>query len=146
MALATQLIAVAPNGKAYSDRVVTVTIKDHGIAQRYRAQPHAWVKRQVETAIHNNAATRSVKIVAARQLKSGDIQIFTSNTAEIIAHGIPTSSINTKDQEATIHQILAENHTVIPKAKLTYVGWLTKESTLKRASSIVLETKRVRRL
>ncbi|KAK7178611.1 hypothetical protein PSPO01_15332 [Paraphaeosphaeria sporulosa] len=66
---------------AYSDRVFTVKIKDHGIAQRYRAQPHAWVKRQVETAIHNNAATRSVKIVAAHQLKSGDIQIFTSNNS-----------------------------------------------------------------
>jgi hypothetical protein len=106
-----------------------------------------------------------MKIVAAHQLKSGDIQIFTSSTAEntqlkqnkgwirglgeraelitptygVIVHGIPTNTINTKDQDATIQQILAENHTVIPSAKISYVGWLTRESTLKRASSIVLE-------
>jgi hypothetical protein len=150
---------------AYSDRVVTIKLKDHGVAQRYRTQPAAWIKRQVETAIHNTAATRLVKIVAAHQLKSGDLQIFTGSTAEstqlkqnkgwtrslgeraelitptygVIVHGIPTNTINTKDQEATIQQILADNHTVIPNAKISYVGWLTKESTLKRASSIVLE-------
>lgn len=64
-----------------------------------------------------------VKVVAAHQLKSGDIQIFTSTTAEaiqlkenkgwirslgelaelivptygVIVHGISTSSINIKD-------------------------------------------------
>jgi hypothetical protein len=38
----------------------------------------------VETSIHDNAATRLVKVVAVHQLKSGDIQIFTSTTAEAI--------------------------------------------------------------
>lgn len=150
---------------AYKDRVVTVKLKDHGVAQQYREKPATWVKSQVEATIRNNSTTKSVKIVAAHQLKSGDIQIFTSSTAEathlkqnknwikglgeraeiiiptygVIAHGIPTKSINIKNQEATIQQILADNHTVIPKAKISYVGWLTKESTVKRASSIVLE-------
>jgi hypothetical protein len=119
----------------------------------------------VETAIHDNAATRSVKVVAAHQLKSGDIQIFTSTTTEathlkdnkgwlrglgehaelivptygVIVHGISTHSINIKEQEATIQQMLADNYTVIPSAKIAYVGWLTKEATLKRASSAVVE-------
>ena len=35
--------------------------------------------------------------------------------------------------------MLADNYTVIPNAKISYVGWLTKEATLKRASSIVVE-------
>ncbi|KAK8147724.1 hypothetical protein G3M48_001147 [Beauveria asiatica] len=122
-------------------------------------------KQQVETSISNNAATKSVKVVAAHQLKSGDIQIFTSTTAEatqlkqnkewisglgaraelivptygVIVHGIPTSSINIKDQKATIDQMLADNHTVIAGAKISYIGWLTKEGNLKRASSIVVE-------
>ena len=98
-------------------------------------------------------------------MKSGDIQIFTSTIAEaiqlkdstgwlrglgehaeliiptygVIVHGISTSSINIKDQEATIQQILADNYTVVPNAKVSYIGWLTKEATLKRASSIVVE-------
>ena len=67
---------------AYKDRVVTVKLKDNGIVQRHRSQQAAWTKRQVEKAIHNNTSTRSIKIIAAHQLKSGDIQIFTSNTAE----------------------------------------------------------------
>lgn len=154
-----------PTVTAYKDRVVTVKLKDHGIAQRYRTNSAAWTRHQVETSIHDNAATKSVKVVAAYQLKSGDIQIFTSTTAEaiqlkenkgwirglgeqaelivptygVIVHGISTNSINIKDQKATIQQILADNYTVIPSTEISYVGWLTKESTLKRASSIVVE-------
>lgn len=35
--------------------------------------------------------------------------------------------------------MLVDNYTVIPSAEITYVGWLTKEATLKQASSIVVE-------
>jgi hypothetical protein len=150
---------------AYKDRAVAVKLKDHGIAQRYRNQPPSWTRQQVETAIRDNVQTKAIKVVAAHQLKSGDIQIFTSSTAEatrlkedkgwlrglgenaevivptygVIVHGIHTSSINIKDQKATIQQMLADNYTVIPHAKISYIGWLTKEATSKRASSIVVE-------
>ncbi|QKX57721.1 uncharacterized protein TRUGW13939_04840 [Talaromyces rugulosus] len=155
----------SPTITAYKDRTVMVKLKDHGIAQRFRTHSAAWTRQQVQSSIQDNASTKSIKVVAAHQLKSGDIQIFTSTTAEasklkknigwvkglgehaeiivptygVIAHGIPTNSINIKDQTATIQQILADNYTVIPTAEISYVGWLTKEATLKRASSIVLE-------
>ena len=35
--------------------------------------------------------------------------------------------------------MLADNYTVIPSAEISYIGWLTKEATLKHASSIVVE-------
>jgi len=150
---------------AYRDRLVTVKLKDHGIIQRYRNHPVAWTRQQVQNSIRDNISTKSVKVVAAHQLKSGDLQIFTSTSAEIqqlkqntgwlkglgdqaelvvptygvIVHGIPTKSINIKDQKATIRQILADNYTVIAEAKISYVGWLTREGPLKRASSIVVE-------
>lgn len=60
-------------------------------------------------------------------------------TYRVIVHGIATSSINIKNHETTIQQMLADNHTVILDAKILYVGWLTKEAALKRASSIVVE-------
>lgn len=60
-------------------------------------------------------------------------------TYGVIVHGISTNSINIKDQKATIQQMLADNYTVIPRTEISYVGWLTKESTLKHASSIVVE-------
>ena len=154
-----------PTVSAYKDRMVRVKLKDQGIIQRHRTHPTAWTKQQVETSIRENAATKTVKIVAAHQLKSGDIQIFTSTTAEaeqikehqgwvkglgdhaelivptygVIVHDIATNSINIKDQRAATQQMLADNHTVIPKAEVSYIGWLTKEAPLKRASSIVVE-------
>ena len=150
---------------AYKDRIVTVKLKDKGISERHRAQSAAWTKHQVETSVQANTATRAVKIVAAYQLKSGDIQVIASTTAEatqlkehqgwlsglgehaelivptygVIVHGISTKSINVNNQEATIQQMLADNYTVIPDAKVKHVGWLTKEAHLKRASSIVAE-------
>jgi hypothetical protein len=160
-----------PNTKAYStvtaykDRVVIVKLKDYGIAQRYRTQPAIWIRQKVESSVRDNIATKLVKVVAAHQLKSGDIQIFTSTTAEatqlkqnrgwikglgehaelvvptygVIVHGIPTNSINIKDQKATIQRIIADNYTVIPNAQISHIGWLTKEAATKRASSIVVE-------
>ena len=150
---------------AYRDRLLTVKLKDYGIVQRYRNHPVAWTRQQVQNSIRDNVPTNSVKVVAAHQLKSGDLQVFTSTSAEIqqlkqntgwlkglgdqaelivptygvIVYGIPTKSINIKDQKATIRQILADNYTVIAEAKISYVGWLTREGPLKRASSIVIE-------
>lgn len=150
---------------AYKDRMVTVKLKDRGIVQRFRTLSAARLRQQIETSVRDNIATKLVKVVAAHQLKSGDIQVFASSTAEatklkensgwikglgehaelsvptygIIVHGVSTNSIDIKDQKATIQQILADNYTVIPKAEISFVGWLTKESPLKRASSIVVE-------
>jgi hypothetical protein len=75
---------------AYKDRVVTIKLKNHGIAQRYRTHPASWLRHKVETSIHDNIATNSVKIVAAHQLKSGDIQIFTSNVLPCVAEHPPS--------------------------------------------------------
>ncbi|EEH22248.2 hypothetical protein PABG_04459 [Paracoccidioides brasiliensis Pb03] len=66
---------------AYKDRAITVRLKDHGIAQRFRTLSTIKIKQQVETSIRNHLATKSVAVVAAHQLKSGDLQIFTSSTA-----------------------------------------------------------------
>jgi hypothetical protein len=145
--------------------VVTVKLKDHGIVQRFRNYPFTWTKQQVQNSIRDNTPTKAIRLVAAHQLKSGDLQIFTSTSAEaqqlkqntewlkglgdqaevvvptygVIVHGVSTKSINIKDQKATIQQLLADNYTVIPNAKISYVGWLTREGPLKRASSIVVE-------
>lgn len=69
---------------AYRDRLVTVKLNDHGIAQSYRTQTASWIKRQVENAIHNTEAIKSVRIVAPHQLKSGDVQIVAASTAEAL--------------------------------------------------------------
>ena len=108
---------------AYRDRVVTIKLKDHGIVQRFRNHPVTWTKQQVQNSVRDNNTTRAIKLVAAHQLKSGDLQIFTSTSAEaqqlkqntgwlkglgehaevvvptygVIVHGVSTKSINIKD-------------------------------------------------
>jgi hypothetical protein len=150
---------------SYKDRAVTIKLKDQSIIQQYRAQPTSRLRQDIETSIQGHRATNAVKIVAAHQLKSGDLQIFTSTTEEatlikantgwlrsmgehaklvvptygVIVHGIATHSINMKDQNTTIEQLLADNHTVIPNGKIAFVAWLTRDATSKRASSIVVE-------
>lgn len=149
----------------YKDRVVMIRMKDRSMAQRYRTYSAVAIRQHIQTTVRENHNTRSVKIIAAHQLKSGDIQIYTSTTAEaerlnghtgwlkglgeraelivptygVIVHGVATKSIDIKDQKAVIQRMIADNYTVIPRAEISYVGWLTKESTLKRASSIVVE-------
>ena len=156
-----------PTVTAYKDRMVIVKLKDSGIVQRFRIHSSLWGKERVTAAIRSNEGTKFIKVVAAHQLKSGDIQAFMSTAAEVdllqkeqgwlrglgenaelvqptfgvIVHGVATNSMNMKEQESIVEQILADNYTVIPKAEISHIGWLTRESTFKRASSIVVEFK-----
>lgn len=110
-------------------------------------------------------SVRDAKIAAANQLNSGDVAVVTDSlehammlqthtewskglgpraqvirtTYGAIVNGITVNTINMKDQQGTIQRILADNHSVIPDAEITYVGWLTKEATKKQSSSIVIE-------
>ena len=87
-------------------------------------------------------------VIAAHQLKSSDIQIFTFSITEaeklkedkawvkslgkqtelivliyeVIIHDIFTSTINMKNQKIIIQQILTDNHTIIPKTEISHVG------------------------
>ncbi|KAK4077228.1 hypothetical protein Purlil1_12442 [Purpureocillium lilacinum] len=46
-----------PTVTAYKDRVVTVKLKDHGVARRLRAHSAAWTRQQVQTSIRNNTVS-----------------------------------------------------------------------------------------
>lgn len=111
--------------------MVIVKLKDSGIVQPFRIHSSLWAKERVTAAIRSNEETGSTKSVAAHQLKSSDIQIFTSTTAEAnllqrqhgwlhglgenaelvrttfgaIVHGVATNSVNMKKQESIIEQM-----------------------------------------
>ena len=63
--------------------MVIVKLKDPGIIQRFRIHSSLWAKERVTAAIRSNEGTKFIKVVAAHQLKSGDIQAFTSTAAEV---------------------------------------------------------------
>ena len=150
---------------AYKGREVIVKLLDHPLAQRLRQLSPSQLKNKVNNILRETPKVKDIKIAAAHQLKSGDVAIVTNSldeTTELqthtdwarglgpraevirttygaIVHGIPVDSINMNDQQGTIQRILADNFSVIPHAKITYVGWLTKGSIKKRNSSIVIE-------
>jgi hypothetical protein len=105
-----------------------------------------------------NLLQKAPKVIAAKQLKSGDVVLHTAITAEadtlkdteeewvkvlgtsarvarptygVIVHGVRTSkeSIDTDNQQRAIEKIESENAVLHEGAKVTYVGWLLRRST-----------------
>ncbi|KAK5215374.1 hypothetical protein LTR72_011578, partial [Exophiala xenobiotica] len=150
---------------AYKGREVIVKLLDHGLAQHLRQLSPTQLKNKVNSILQEDPKVKNVKIVAAHQLKSGDVTVITDslNTATelqthtgwakglgpraevirttygAIIHGIPVNTVNVKDQQGMIQRILADNYSVIPNAHISYVGWLTKDANKKRSSSLVVE-------
>ncbi|GAT19406.1 hypothetical protein RIB2604_00500100 [Aspergillus luchuensis] len=115
-----------------------------------------------------NLLGKAPQVIAAKQLKSGDVVLHTATTAEadtlkateeewvkvlgtsarvvrptygVIIHGVRTSkeSIDTDNQERAIEKIESEKAVLHEGAKVTYVGWLTREGRRKQASSLIVE-------
>ena len=150
---------------AYKGREVIVKLLDHGLAQHFRQLSPTQLKNKVNSILQEDPKVKNIKIVAAHQLKSGDVTVITDslNTATelqthtrwakglgpraevirttygAIIHGIPVNTVNVKDQQGMIQRILADNYSVIPDAHISYVGWLTKDANKKRSSSLVVE-------
>ena len=137
---------------------------DHGLAQHFRQLSPTQLKNKVNGVLQEDPKVRNIKVVAAHQLKSGDVTVITDSLdtatelqahtgwakglgprAEVIRttygaiiHGIPVNTVNVKDQQGMIQRILAGNYSVIPNAHISYVGWLTKDANKKRSSSLVV--------
>ncbi|MCJ1472222.1 hypothetical protein MMC13_000869 [Lambiella insularis] len=150
---------------AYKGREVVVKLLDLGLAQRFRQLSPSQLKTKVNNILQETFMVKDIKIVAAHQLKSGDVTVITDSldnvtelqthtewakglgpraevirtTYDAIVHGIPVNTVSMKDQQGTIQRILADNRSVIPYADITYVGWLTKGSIQKRSFSMVVE-------
>jgi hypothetical protein len=115
-----------------------------------------------------NLLRKAPHVIAAKQLKSGDIVLHTATTAEadtlkstkdewvkvlgtttrvikptygVIVHGVHTNkeSIDTNNQDRAIKKIELENAILHEGAKVAYIGWLTKEGRKKAASSLIVE-------
>lgn len=128
------------------------------------------LRKRVNDALGSriNLLGKAPRVIAAKQLKSGDVVLHTATTAEadtlksteeewvkvlgttarvikptygVIVHGIRTDkeSIDTDNQGRAIEEIESENAVLHEGAKVAYVGWLTKEGRRKAASSLVVE-------
>ena len=120
------------------------------------------VTSHIQAATDPNIA--SIRVAAAKQLRSGDLAIYTQTVAEkealqtnpswakafgaskvvattygVIAHGIPANSIRMDNQKQTIARIQAENHKIENEKDIpiSYVGWLCVPK--RAAGSMVVE-------
>ena len=100
------------------------------------------------------------QVTAAKQLKSGDIIIYTSTiegvealkgkrewlstlgtkaevleeTYGVLVHGVPVSRVNVNNQAQIIEQIKMENNCIIKGMEMKFVGWLSPQNDSKQES------------
>jgi hypothetical protein len=148
---------------------VTVKITDPVSIGVLRSTSEKDLKQRITTAILSNPATShlSKDIAAVRQLKSGDITIYTSTetgaksltedtngwesalgtnskiihrTYGVMVHGVPTRGTDIGNQAQLIEQILQENSYAIREAKIRYTGWLSlKAARAKEYTTLIIE-------
>jgi hypothetical protein len=104
------------------------------------------IQRAIEQSGNKNIA--SVKIVLSNQLKSGDLSIKTASgngttvqipTFGVLVHGIRTSTMDMSKLDEIRAQVLQDNRPLIPRAKIRYVGWLTRDASNETAATITIE-------
>jgi hypothetical protein len=152
-------------------RKIIVNIRDPVTIASIRAMSPRSLKSHIDHAIEqsNNEPIEKIKVVSSNQLKSGDLSIKTATTTDMIAlrqfaedweqrigngatvriptygvlvHGVRTSSMDMDNFEPIRDGILQDNKPFIPNAEIKYIGWLTRSSSTKSASSVVVEFSR----
>ncbi|KAI8395899.1 hypothetical protein FOFC_21429 [Fusarium oxysporum] len=149
-------------------REIIINIRDPVTIANIRMMSPRSLKSHVDLAIEqsSNEHIENIKVVSSNQLKSGDLSIKTATTADMVAlrqfaedweqrigngatvriptygvlvHGVRTSSMNMDNFELIRDGILQDNKPFIPNAEIKYIGWLTRSSSTKSASSVVVE-------
>ncbi|GFG19796.1 hypothetical protein IFM5058_10320 [Aspergillus udagawae] len=163
-----------PNSRASTtasvkDRETVVKLNANSAAVLRKISPED-LRKRVNNALGSwiNLLGKAPCVIAAKQLKSGDVVLHTATTAEadtlkstkeewvkvlgttarvikpmygVIVHGVRTDkeSIDTDNQDRAIEKIESENAVLHEGVKVTYIGWLTKEGRKKAASSLIVE-------
>ncbi|OAP54036.1 hypothetical protein AYL99_11796 [Fonsecaea erecta] len=143
---------------------VIVKLYDVGLAQRLREYSATQLKDGLNDLLQEDPKEKNVKIVAAHQLRSGDIEVIAdslSTAVELQTHvgwvkgigpraevvqtgygvivpGIPVNTVNIQDQQGMIQRVLAENYSVIPDAHILNVA-LFRKDVIGRWTSLVVK-------
>ncbi|EXU95360.1 zinc knuckle domain protein [Metarhizium robertsii] len=149
-------------------REIVVNIRNPLTISSLRAMNPRSLKAHVDRAIEQsgNEHIENIKTVSTNQLKSGDLSIKTASAGDmealrqfaedwehrlgngatvriptygVLVHGIRTNSMDVSRFEDIRDDILQENRPFIPNAGIKYIGWLTRTSAAKTASSVIIE-------
>jgi hypothetical protein len=149
-------------------REIIINIRDPVTIANIRAMSPRSLKSHVDLAIaqSSNEHIEKIKVVSSNQLRSGDLSIKTATSSDMVAlrqfaedweqrighgatvriptygvlvHGVRTSSMDMDNFELIRDGLLQDNKPFIPTAEIKYIGWLTRSSSSKSASSVVVE-------
>jgi hypothetical protein len=153
----------------HTERQITIKPNDPAVIQNLRNHSASQLRTYVETAIKRSVIPQvaAIKIVAARQLASGDVAVYTATKIDqtkllafedewikeigpkattpkqsyaIILHGVHTNTMDLSDPDSTTAEVLlAQNKHTIPDAQIRHMKWLTRSATDKKTSSAVIE-------
>ncbi|KAI9783760.1 MAG: hypothetical protein M1839_003096 [Geoglossum umbratile] len=133
------------------DREIIIKLHDSDKANELRLRRSTELTEHINAAISNgsNPHVQTIRVMAAKQLKSGDISTHTARPEEceiprefvgdcttalgpktevpiatygVIIHGIRTDSINMSHPEEAIHNLKVWNAAIIPSADIKYIG------------------------
>jgi hypothetical protein len=150
------------------DREIKVKVRDSHSIQALRRLTEKDIKERIAQALMADPTTTNLasQVTAAKQLKSGDIIIYTSTiegaealkgkrewlstlgtkaevleeTYGVLVHGVPVSRVNVNNQAQIIEQIKMENNCIIKGMEIKFVGWLSPKTIQnKKASSLIVE-------
>ncbi|KAJ6437601.1 zinc knuckle [Purpureocillium lavendulum] len=151
-----------------AQREIIVNIRDPVTIASIRAMNPRNLKAHIDRAIEqsSNEHINKIKVASSNQLKSGDLSIKTTTSADmealrqfaedweqrigngatvriltygVLAHGIRTSSMDMTHFDELRDELLQDNKPFIPNAEIKYIGWLTKSSSSKSSSSVIVE-------
>ncbi|EWZ77878.1 hypothetical protein FOWG_17750 [Fusarium oxysporum f. sp. lycopersici MN25] len=149
-------------------REIIINIRDPVTIANIRAMSPRSLKSHVDLAIaqSSNEHIEKIKVVSSNQIRSGDLSIKTATSSDMVAlrqfaedweqrigngatvriptygvlvHGVRTSSMDMDNFELIRDGLLQDNKPFIPTAEIKYIGWLTRSSSSKSASSVVVE-------
>ena len=153
-----------------TERTVIVKLADRDQALKLRQRKTVLLQRVQNTlAKSGNPEINKITLLAAAQLKSGDVAVTTATTWDTLAlqkHGkdwqkvfgtsakvvVPTYGVimngvhvkslplhTTEAVERAKKLLIAANATNVPNMEITYMGWLAKPAEEKSESSVVIE-------
>lgn len=150
------------------DREIKVKVRDSHSIQVLRRLTEKDIKERIAQALMAEPTTTNLasQVTAAKQLKSGDIIVYTSTiegvealkgkrewlsvlgtkaevleeTYGVLVHGVPVNRVNVNNQAQVIEQIKMENSCIIKGMDIKFVGWLSPKTIQnKKASSLIVE-------
>ncbi|OJD17317.1 hypothetical protein ACJ73_08809 [Blastomyces percursus] len=166
---ASQVQWHAPAQTNSKEREIIVKLHNPEAAALLRDKTPGDLRERVNNALKERAGSmeRPIQVVAAKQLKSGDVSIHTVNIEDanklreeqqwtqalgreararqppygVLVHSVRTDkeNIDPSNQSRSVEKIQTKNATLYPGATITYVGWLTRTGAKKPTSSLVLE-------